>query len=207
MSEKKSLKAQYQKWLWALVVADLVGILFLVFPGVPSANELTKGVLWRLLTTTVIPVVVLLLVNVLPHKVKCMLVYWKPYGWLPGCEAFTKYGPKDPRVDMTRLAANVGQLPTDPGKQNSRWYQLYKATADEVEVAEAHKLFLLYRDMATITVFLIPLVPLTLYHAYAPPASQWISAGALLIQYLVTALSARHSGVRFVTNVVAVHSV
>ena len=205
MSEK-SLKAQYQKWLWSLVVADLIGILFLVFPGIPSAEDLTKGALWRLLTTTVIPVAVLLVVNVLPHKMKCMLVYWKPWGWLPGCEAFTKYGPGDPRVDMTRLVANVGPLPTSPKEQNSRWYQLYKAKANEVEVAEAHKLFLMYRDMAAITVFLIPLVPLALYEAYAPPSSQWIAAGALLVQYLVTALSARHSGIRFVTNVVAVHS-
>jgi hypothetical protein len=205
MSER-SLKAQYQTWLWSLIVADLICILFLVFPGVPSADDLTKSALWRLLTTTVIPVAVLLIVDVLPHKMKCMLVYWKPYGWLPGCEAFTKYGPEDPRVDMTRLAANVGPLPTSPKEQNSRWYQLYKAKANEVEVAEAHKLFLMYRDMATITVFLIPLVPLALYRAYAPPSSQWIAAGALLVQYLVTGLSARHSGIRFVTNVVAVHS-
>lgn len=206
MSEKRSLKAQYQKWLWALLVTDVIGILFLVFPGVPSADELTKGALWHSLITVVIPVAVLLLVNVLPHKVKCMLVYWKPYGWLPGCEAFTKYGPKDPRIDMTRLVANVGPLPTEPGNQNMRWYQLYKAKADEIEVAEAHKLFLMYRDMATLTVFLIPLASLALYRANAPAASQWISAGGLMVQYLVTALSARHSGVRFVTNVVAVHS-
>lgn len=206
MSDKMSLKSQYQKWLWALVVADLVGILCLVFPGVPSADQLTKGTVWRLLTTTVIPVIVLLIVNVLPHKVKCMLVYWKPYGWLPGCEAFTKYGPQDPRIDMLRLAANVGPLPTEREKQNSRWYQLYKVKAEETEVAEAHKLFLMYRDMATITVFLIPLVPLALYYAFAPAASQWIVAGALLVQYFVTSLSARHSGIRFVTNVVAVHS-
>ena len=206
MSDTTSLKSQYQKWLWALVVADLVGILCLVFPGVPSVDQLTKGTLWRLLTTTVIPIVVLLIVNVLPHKVKCMLVYWKPYGWLPGCEAFTKYGPQDPRIDMARLAANAGPLPTEPQKQNSRWYQLYKMKAEEIEVAEAHKLFLMYRDMATITVFLIPMVPLTLYYAFAPAASQWMAAGALLVQYLVTSLSARHSGIRFVTNVVAVHS-
>jgi hypothetical protein len=206
MSEK-SLKAQYQKWLWSLVIADLIGILFLVFPGIPSADDLTKGELWRLLTTTIVPVVVLLIVNVLPHKMKCMLVYWKPYGWLPGSQAFSKYGPDDPRVDMTRLAANVGPLPTSPKDQNARWYQLYKAKATETEVAEAHKLFLMYRDMATITIFLIPLVPLALYHAYAPASSQWIAASALGVQYLVTALSARNSGIRFVTNVVAVHSV
>lgn len=63
---------------------------------------------------------VLLLVNVLPHKTKYMLVYWKPYGWLPGCEVFSRYGPGDVRVDMEALERNVGSLLTDPAKQNSR---------------------------------------------------------------------------------------
>jgi hypothetical protein len=203
---EKSLKAQYQKWLWALVSTDLIGILFLVLPGTPSIEDLTKGALWRLLTTAVIPVAVLLIVNAVPHQVKCMLVYWKPYGWLPGCAAFTKYGPGDSRIDMKTLAKNVGPLPTDPREQNARWYQLYKLVAHESEVEEAHKLLLMYRDMATITLIMLPLVPFALYQAYAPPSFQWIAAAALVIQYLLTAVSSSNSGIRFVINVLAIHS-
>jgi len=73
---------------------------FFLVPGVPSGANLAEGGNWRLLTTVIIPIVVLLVVNVLPHKAKCMLVYWKPYGWLPGCEVFSKYACDDVRINM-----------------------------------------------------------------------------------------------------------
>ena len=41
----------------------------------------------------------------------------------------------------------------------------------------------------------------------AVPASCWIAGGLFTLQYLVCAISARHSGERFVCNVLAVHSV
>lgn len=202
----RSLKSEYAKWLWMLVLADLVVVLLFLAPGVPSGASLAELGNWRLLTTVVVPVVVLLLVNVLPHKLKCVLVYWRPYGWLPGCEAFSKYGPADVRIDMDALARHVGPLPKEPGKQNARWYQLYKQVEDEAEVAEAHKGFLMYRDMAVLSIPFIAMVPSVLFFAGASPGAQWIGAVVFAVQYLLSAVSARNSGVRFVTNVLAVHS-
>lgn len=201
-----SLKSQYAKWLWMLVIADLIFVLLLLVPGIPYGASLAELGNWRLVTTVVVPVIVLLLVNVLPHKVKCMLVYWKPYGWLPGSEVFTKYGPGDARVDMEALERNVGSLPIEPGKQNSRWYQLFKQIENEPEIMEAHRNFLMYRDMAVITLPFIALAPVCLYFAGASSGAQWLGGGVLVLQYVLTAVSARHSGVRFVTNVIAVHS-
>lgn len=202
----KSLKSEYAKWLWMLVIADLIAVLLFLAPGIPSGASLAELGNWRLLTTVVVPIVVLLLVNLLPHKAKCMLVYWRPYGWLPGCEAFSKYGPEDVRVDMETLERHVGPLPAESGKQNARWYQLYKMIENEPEITEAHKTFLMYRDMAVLSLPFIVLAPAFLYFAGASPEAQWIAAGMLVLQYLLTAVSARHSGIRFVTNVVAVHS-
>lgn len=202
----KSLKSEYAKWLWMLAVADLIVVLFFLVPGVPSGASLAEVGNWRLLTTVIIPIVVLLVVNVLPHKAKCMLVYWKPYGWLPGCEVFSKYARDDVRINMQTLTKNVGALPTDPGEQNSRWYQLYKQIENEPEITEVHRSFLMYRDMAVFSLPFIALAPLCLHFAGASPQAQWIGAGIFFVQYLLTALSARHSGIRFLTNVLAVHS-
>lgn len=189
-----------------LLLADLAVVLLFLVPGVPSGASLTELGNWRLLTTVVVPIVVLLLVNVLPHKLKCLLVYWRPYGWLPGCEAFSKYGPADVRIDMAALTRHVGPLPTESGKQNARWYQLYKQVENEPEVAEAHKGFLMYRDMAVLSLPFIAMAPAMLFYAGATPGSQWVGAGVFAIQYFLSAVSARHSGIRFVTNVLAVHS-
>jgi hypothetical protein len=142
----------------------------------------------------------------LPHDVKAALVYWKPLGVLPGCEAFSKHGPRDPRIDMAELKKNVGALPTEATEQNSKWYKLYKQVSNETEVQEAHKLFLMYRDMAALTLPLVVLVPLSLNMAGVVDSTLALAVGLFVVQYLLAALSARWSGIRFVCNVMAIHS-
>jgi len=201
-----TLKSQYMKWLVMLAIADLIIVLLFLVPGFSTGASLAELGNWRLLTTIVIPVLIVLMVNVLPHKVKCMLVYWKPHGWLPGCAVFTKFGPGDVRIDMEALERNVGMLPTEPHKQNARWYQLYKQIENEPEIAEAHRSFLMYRDMAVLSLPFIALAPLFLYFSGSSPGPQWLGATLFTVQYLLTAISGRNNGIRFVTNVLAVHS-
>lgn len=205
-NSERSLKSLNMKWLVLLAAADVLFVLLFVAPDLLNGVTLTQIGIGRVLTTTVMPVVVLLIVNVLPHDVKSMLVYWKPLGVLPGCEAFTKYGPRDPRIDMAVLKKNVGTLPTEATEQNSKWYKLYKQVPNEPEVQEAHKLFLMYRDMAVLSLPLVALVPLSLNVAGVSNSTLAMAAGLFVIQYLLTALSARWSGIRFVCNVLAIHS-
>lgn len=203
---ERSLKSLNMKWLVLLAAADVLFVLLFVAPDLLNGVTLTQIGIGRVLTTTVMPVIVLLIVNVLPHDVKSMLVYWKPLGVLPGCEAFTKYGPRDPRIDMAALKKNVGALPTESAEQNSKWYKLYKQVPNEPEVQEAHKLFLMYRDMAVLSLPLVALVPLSLNVASVSNSTLALAAGLFVVQYLLTALSARWSGIRFVCNVLAIHS-
>ena len=203
---ERSLKSLNMKWLVLLAAADVLFVLLFVAPDLLNGVTLTQIGIGRVSTTTVMPVVVLLIVNVLPHDVKSMLVYWKPLGVLPGCEAFTRYGPRDPRIDMAALKKNVGALPTESTEQNSKWYKLYKQVLNEPEVQEAHKLFLMYRDMAMLSLPLVALVPLSLNVAGISDSTFALAAGLFVVQYLVTALSARWSGIRFVCNVLAIHS-
>jgi hypothetical protein len=203
---EQSLKSLNMKWLVLLAAADVLFVLLFIAPDLLSGVTLTQIGIGRGLISTVMPVVVLLIVNVLPHDVKSMLVYWKPLGVLPGCEAFTKYGPRDPRIDMAALKKNVGALPSESTEQNSKWYKLYKLIPNEPEVLEAHKLFLMYRDMAVLSLPLVTLVPLSLNVAGASNSTLSLAAGLFIIQYLLTALSARWSGIRLVCNVLAIHS-
>lgn len=203
---ERSLKSLNMKWLVLLAAADVLFVLLFVAPDLLNGVTLTQIGVGRVLAATVMPVVVLLIVNVLPHDVKSMLVYWKPLGVLPGCEAFTKYGPRDPRIDMAELKRNVGALPTESTEQNSKWYKLYKQVSNEPEVQEAHKLFLMYRDMAVLSLPLVALVPLSLNVASVSNLTLALAAGLFVVQYLLTALSARWSGIRFVCNVLAIHS-
>ena len=203
---ERSLKSLNMKWLVLLAAADVLFILLFVAPDLLNGITLTQIGIGRVLTTTVTPVIVLLIVNVLPQDVKSMLVYWRPLGVLPGCEAFTKYAPRDPRIDMVALKKNVGALPTESTEQNFKWYKLFKLVPNEPEVQEAHKLFLMYRDMAALSLPLVALVPLSLNVAGVPNSTLFLAAGLFVVQYLLTTLSARWSGIRFVCNVLAIHS-
>ncbi|MFN5027955.1 MAG: hypothetical protein ACK5D9_02305 [Burkholderiales bacterium] len=194
------------KWLVMLAACDALVVLFFIAPELIAGVSTTGVAIGRFLTATAMPVVVLLLVNVIPSDVKAMLVYWKPLGVLPGSEAFTRYGPRDPRIDWTSLKKNVGTLPVLPNEQNSKWFKLYKQVINEVEVVEAHKLSLLYRDMAVLSLASLVCVQPVLFLSNAATSAQWIAICAFAVQYLLTAISARWSGIRLVCNVLAIHS-
>jgi hypothetical protein len=199
----EALKAANIKWLVMLAVLDGAAIFFFVSPELLDASKL---VLLRASATAVMPVIILLLTGLLSHDAKARLVYWRIANPLPGSAAFTKHGPKDSRIDMKALAKNVGGLPTDQSEQNAKWYKLYRLVQTDAAVTHVHRLYLMYRDMAAISLLLVPLVPAGLWYAGAPPASRWIAGGLLALQYVVCAISARHSGTRFVCNVLAIHS-
>lgn len=201
-----SIKSQNMKWLVLLAVADVLAVLLFVAPELTWGATFTSLGVGRAVTTTVMPVVVLLLVNVLPHEVKSTLVFWRLRDPLPGCEAFSKYAHHDPRIDVAALKKNVGAFPTEPGEQNAKWYKLYKAVPADPTVRDAQQHFLMYRDMAALSFPLVFLVPSALFLSGAAPASLWMAAALFLAQYLLTAISARWSGIRFVCNVLAAHS-
>lgn len=203
---ERSLKSQNLAWHVALATADAIVLALFVAPELITSATTTQLGLYRALGAAVLPIVVLLLMNVLSSNFKAMFVYWKPYGWLPGCEAFTKYGPADHRVDIVQLKKNVGAWAKEPKEQNSKWYKLYKRVETVPEVAYAQKDFLMYRDMAVLSLSLVVLVPLGLYVAEASTKALWVATGLFLVQYVLTAISARNTGERFVCNVLAVHS-
>lgn len=206
MAEEKHLKAWNLPWLTALIAID-IGVLYFLFNpeklGTTSVAQLTAA---RMALTAGIPVLVLLLASLLPQKLKAMLVFWRWKDVLPGHRAFTKYGPTDSRVDMAALRKNVGVLPTIARDQNALWYRLYRAVATEHNVIDSHKSFLLFRDMAAVSILLAILVPTTMYILEVPSKIVWISLSLFLLQYIVTALAARNCGVRFLMTVLAEHS-
>jgi hypothetical protein len=203
---QRSLKAGNMTWLVSLALLDIVMLLVFAFPTVIDATSLTLLMSMRAALMMVLPIAVLLLSGLVPHNVKAMLVYWKLKNVLPGHEAFTRYGPADPRVDMAALRKNVGALPTEPAEQNAFWYKLYRRVESEIPVAGAHKMYLLWRDAAALSLPLVIALPLLLRWNGAGTNAAWIACAIFAGQYLLTAIAARHSGTRFVCNVLAIHS-
>jgi hypothetical protein len=201
-----SPKSANLPWLVSLVAFDIVVILAFVFPNIIAAVSLTQLTAARATMALLLPVAVLLPSGLLPHGIKASLVYWKLTDALPAHQAFMKHAPHDACIDMAALQKNVGDFPTVPAEQNRFWFKLYKAVETDPAIVEAQKKYLLYRDMAAILFLLLIVAPACLYLNDSASFAVSTVAGILALQYLIAALSARHSGIRFVTNVLAAHS-
>lgn len=206
LTSPNSFKFTRLPWLVSLVAFDIVVILAFVFPDLISSASVPRLTAARATVALVLPVAVLLLSGLLSHGIKASLVYWKVADALPAHEAFSKHGPRDARIDLGALEKNIGNFPSIPAEQNRLWFRLYKAAETQPAIVEAQKMYLLYRDMAAISFLLLIVVPFGLYFNGATFFSVWTVAGIFAVQYVIAAVAARHSGIRFVTNVLAIYS-
>jgi hypothetical protein len=188
-----------------LAAMDIVCVLLFLAVDIIDAFAADDFLALRLAAAMLLPVPVLLLVNILPSGTKACLVYVRLRDALPGCRAFSKHGPADPRVSVSTLKSLVGTLPTRPTEQNALWYRLFKQVEDDIGVLEAHQAFLLYRDMAALSLPLVALVPLTLRTAAIGSGTAMLALAFFIGQLFVCIICARHQGIRLVTNVLAVH--
>lgn len=137
--------------------------------------------------------------GVLPTSWKAILVFWRKHP-LPGCRAFSQLAPFDPRIDVYKLEASIGTFPESPTEQNAKWYSLYKTVQNEVTVSEAHKAFLLYRDLTGISFLFLTVGTIALIPAGSSMQNTIIYVLICGFQYLVLAIVARNHGNRFVCN-------
>ncbi len=151
------------------------------------------------------PVLALVLTGLISPANKARLVFWKWKHALPGHAAFSLLAPKDPRIDMALLGEKIGSVPTDPEMQNRLWYSLYKQEANKPAVAEAHRVFLLARDLSCVSLLFAVFGPWSL--AFFGHTFSWILVyfAAMVVHYIVLAVVAQNHGRRFVCNVLAEH--
>lgn len=201
----KSLKRRNIAWLVAGGIVDVVVLSAVAF-HVPLDSLTTKMAVIRSGLTALLPMPLLVLSYLIPQSLKARLVFWRWKNPLPGARAFSEHAPADPRIDLAALKKNVGPFPQAEEEQNATWYRLYKQVQSDATVVESHQNFLLFRDIAAMSLFLVPTVPVGLLFMGAGEATAMVSAVVFLVQYLATALASRNNGIRFVQNVLAIHS-
>jgi hypothetical protein len=201
LSTAKSIKSQILPLLVAALAADVLVAAIVVGPkGADwfSAHSEHTG------SAAILSVLVLLLVNVIPAPWRDRLGHLRWTNPLPGNRAFTKYGPQDDRIDMIALERAHGPLPTTAKEQNALWYKLYKEVDKEVSVCESQKRYLLFRDLATMSFILLVASP-SLAITFTWQMVGWIAL-ILMLQMVLCAVTSRNTGIRFVANVLVLHS-
>jgi hypothetical protein len=153
-----------------------------------------------------LPLLTLVLNGILGDLTKARLVFLRWRNPLPGCRAFSVIMVTDPRIDVARLRARLGTIPSEPKEQNAAWFRLYKVHSSRQTVLEAHRAYLLTRDMAALSaVFAVTLSIGAFISAVAWETAALYSA-ALFAEYIIVSTSARNYGNRFVANVLAEES-
>jgi hypothetical protein len=171
------------------------------------ANVKGQDIVWiRGLVVSAAPVAILLLSSLLSADAKAVLIFWRTSFVLPGHRAFTEHAPGDARIDLGNLKKNVGALPDDPKEQNALWFKLYKKVENDVAVLQAHKAYLLFRDLASMSALLAPTLLAIVWIVEGSPERGFLAFVLFGVQYIACMIAARNSANRMVTNVLSAHA-
>ena len=200
MSAKKGLLG----WISAFVGFDMVILGALLVPQLQTSAldpQMVTGALTSLLT----PPLLLLLSALFSPDFKASLAFWRVRWALPGHRAFSHYLRGDTRIDVAALGRRIGPFPSEPAAQNVEWYRIYRLHRTDEAVLDANRRFLLFRDLATVSALLAIGIPAALKlvgwgTAIAP------AAAVFAVQYLLSAIAAQQTGIRFVRTVLAIES-
>jgi len=133
---------------------------------------------------------------------KAVLIFWRFSDPLPGNRAFSSVAPNDHRINLGKLKRLFPEgLPEAPRDQNTAWYDLYRKYGDEARVYDAHKFFLLTRDLASLTIVLIPfcIVAHLFWHSSLSVLGYHVLV--MIVLALIICISSQNYGKRFVANV------
>lgn len=148
-----------------------------------------------------------LLNALLSADVKATLVYWRLQHALPGHRAFSVYSQNDTRINATRLLKSFnGTFPSAPAEQNAAWYKLCRTVRDDPAVRHANKVFLLLRDWTALSAFFLLVFGPWALVAMTDKLAAATYVGLLTAQFFLVRQGAHNTGVRMVTNVLAVKS-
>jgi hypothetical protein len=215
MSERPpSLKAQNAWLVRAALILHAAAFACVAFEPFVLAQIAGPEALQRIkaalapgsLSLAIIVLAKLLLLGLVPARLRDRLIHWRWRHPLPGSRAFTKLGPADPRVDMEALERTYGPVPAAPGKQDRLFYKIYRVHADDVGVLDAHKSYLAARDIGIINLILFFLLPGFAWWSTGRPERAAMYAAALLASYLLMAIAAQIYAARLVGNVLATAS-
>jgi len=212
MAETKTLKEKNAPLIWAYLLLQIaVFLLFVYGPPEPLSAQSLAQVDWHSLTPAtlgigIVAFVRLILLGLIPSKLRDHLVHGRWVHPLPGSRAFSDIGVHDPRVSIAAVEAKYGPLPSDGSLQDQKFYALYSEFRDDPGVLDAHRNYLAVRDITTLNLLLAIPLPLVLLGISGDLRACVVYACGLIALHLVGIVVVRNYSNRLVANVLAVAS-
>lgn len=144
----------------------------------------------------------LILEGIMNTDLKHRLVFCRFKNAVPGSRAFSEIGPKDSRIDMSKIEILFGsKIPKDPIEQNNTWFRFYKKHSNKPIVYESHRSFLLTRDIASLTFIFVPTILVAYLLCGSDLKAILVHIGILAMILILTIIACQNYGKRFVANV------
>ena len=199
-----SLKTQNRPLILAYVLTWVAAIWWLIKPYSFDELKVLDSLYGSAVWVGVTSIITLAIGELIPQHVKLFLVYWKWSNPTPGCRAFSEVIHQDHRINGSQIERSWGALPSDPIEQNRLWYQIYFSVREDVTVKDANRSYLLFRELATLTIFLL-IVGTVLTLLLTRRADVALIVGSIyILLYIVFAVACQQSGYRLVANALAV---
>ena len=147
------------------------------------------------------PLLAVMLTGLVSSSNKARLIFWRWRDALPGHRAFSQLVLSDARLDLNRLRQLVIPWPQTRLDENRVWFAIYKKVAEASTVLQAHKAFLLTRDIATVACIFAVAGPVALLLSGVDAQRLALYVLVMFIHYLVFMIVARNHANRFVCNV------
>lgn len=208
---EKSIKSDIYPYLRNFIIINiLIFVSIYVFGkiGLKEFKKVTELITFRNgFVLIIIPIITIVANGILTSNVKSSLVFWKIKNSLPGCRVFSNLALDDSRINLNKIVEKYGQIPLEPSEQNKLWYEIYKKHQENIIIKEAHKNYLLTRDLSGLAFILLFIIVLSLLFIELSLKIKLTYSLFLLLQYMIISICARNYGNRFVCNVLAEDSV
>jgi hypothetical protein len=208
--EEPYLKVKNAAYIWTFIGINIAVFLCLLISKV--LTEASIDHFWHRVTmkdgilAAGVPILAIVLAGVFGDTGKARLVFWRWSNPLPGCRVFSQLIKTDPRIDVPALKGRLGEFPSEPHAQNAQWFKLYKKHGTALRVLEAHRLYLLTRDMAAMAAIFAVVFTVGMLLATSDYKLDGIYAAVLVLQFILVASAARNYGNRFALNVLSEES-
>ena len=206
MANDKRIKDINRKWVYAYIFCHI--IIFSIFVGVisPAFSDVEQLLSKLKSPSGFLPLILyplaIIFDGLLSDNMKHIIVFRRIKDPLPGMRAFSYIADKDPRIDFEKIKILFPQgIPTAPKDQNTKWYSLFEKYEDIDIIRESHKLFLLTRDFAALTLIFLPICIVGHFFWNSPLNVIIYHTFFLLFLFVGISISAKHYGEAFVANV------
>jgi len=174
-----------------------------LFNDIAITNEFLIKIGCNVILIPISSVMSLVILNIIPTKIKNMLIFWKINQSLPSYR-LDKTLKSDDRINLEVIKRLYGKR-LSAQKQHDNWYKCYKKNENDIRVIDSQKNYLFSRDLcvSTIILFFISNISITIgYLIYNSSHLIFIYNILVLISlYIMFMIVSRNNANRFVCNV------